>query len=267
MKKKLKIVIITIAIIFVVTIIGYIVSAVLAFSGIGNPIIRYKASKDIKEYIELEYLNNDFDGIKVYYNFKDGQYGASVSSKSSVDTHFHIYYDDGKVYDNYDEYVTNGINTYNRVCAKFNSDVQTIVNKTFNNEVDLCLYDIYRLKSEPDYFDEIIKHVPFDGDLDIKDLADLNVAPEITVWFISKEMSFDILAEKFVQIKELMDKEEIPVDVYSISLRFPRDMREGRFDEELHVHNFPAELIQSNNFIQNLIEYDKDGRTIETKHK
>lgn len=143
MRKALKIIGITVLVSILLLIIGFITTAYLGLSGIGNPIIRYKVKKEITAYITENYPENDFEDVKVFYNFKFGDYGSQIASKTSEDTKFYISYDDGEIEDSFDDYVTNGWNTYMRIEQEFDNQVTQLIKKNYINQVELCLFHLY----------------------------------------------------------------------------------------------------------------------------
>lgn len=48
----------------------------------GNPVSKYFAKNEYKEYVKETYPNTDFEVSEAFYNFKDGKYGARIVSES-----------------------------------------------------------------------------------------------------------------------------------------------------------------------------------------
>ncbi len=61
---------------------------------------------------------------------------------------FYVSYDEGEIYDSYDEYVTGGLNTYFRIIDEYNDYVDEMFLNEYGNEVELCymIYIVIRVK-------------------------------------------------------------------------------------------------------------------------
>jgi len=259
MKKTYKIIGIVILVSFIVFIVGFVLSVYFTLSGIGNPITRIKAKNTITEYVEENYPNNDFEDFKVTYNFKFGVYGAQMVSKSSDDTRFYVSYDDGQIEDSFDNYVTKGLNTYSRLSKEFDDYITQLLDDRFPSEIELCIYDLFSSNSKQDVTEIIVANVPLDGTLDIKLLDELGIKPDLTVWFITEEITYDYIAEKFIEVKALMELNDIYASTYSLRLKLPEEHKD-RFEKGIHVYDFPSELIGSDEFIDKIIEFDEKGK-------
>ena len=266
MKRILKIIGIVMGISIGLYVIGVVVTAVFTLSGIGNPITNFTAKRRIAEYVEENYADYEFEDIKVVYNFKWGGYGTHMQSVTSPDTSFYISYDDGEIYDSFDDYVTSGMNTYNRITAEFNDYVNALIDGAYPGEVELCLFDMYSNASDGKGMERIANCVPLDGNLDIAELADLGIQPSITVWFYTDEenITYDIIAERFTELKELMEQNGIYPAEYSVSLRL-KEEHEDRFSVDISVYDFPMHYIGSDEFMSKLIEYDELGKQVTVK--
>ncbi len=123
------------------------------------------------------------------------------------------------------------------------------------------LYDIYSYKSKDDGVNIITQVVPLDGELDIRKVDEFGLEPNITVWFVSEEISYDIMAEKFIETKAFMEENDVYASVYSLRLKLPED-HPDRFDIGIHVYDFPVELIGSDEMMEKIIEFDEKGKEI-----
>lgn len=103
-----------IALVMAIGLIGAILFVTNSF--IGNPVSASFAKKAAKKHIEKNYSDLDLIIEKPRYNFKFGEYIVKASSKTSIDTHFNIYYRNGQIrYDDYDSYVLGKFNTLSRL--------------------------------------------------------------------------------------------------------------------------------------------------------
>ncbi|MEG2234777.1 MAG: hypothetical protein RRZ42_09140, partial [Oscillospiraceae bacterium] len=122
MKKTAKI----LAIIAAFALIGGILFVGNAF--VGNPISKMLATNTAQKYINQHYAGRDYIVEKVNYNFKDGGYYAKISSPSSVDSYFSLAISlTGKLgWDSYEDMVTSGRNTWDRVDNEYRKMVKAV---------------------------------------------------------------------------------------------------------------------------------------------
>lgn len=117
-----------IALIIAIGLIGVILSVTNSF--VGNPISAAFAKRAAKKHIEKNYSNLDLVIEKPRYNFKFGEYMVNATSKTSIDTHFNIYYRNGEIrYDDYDSYVLGKFNTLDRLQKECANLVQPILSQ------------------------------------------------------------------------------------------------------------------------------------------
>lgn len=145
MKKKL--VLRMMALILAVALIGIILSITNAF--VGNPISSVLADKAIKEYVTQNYPNLDLEIEQALYNFKDGAYMARAKSKSSIDTHFAIYYRGGQVIrDDYETYVLGKYNTLSRLEEECSELIIPILSKVEGLENNKAMVQVEKWEYE-----------------------------------------------------------------------------------------------------------------------
>ena len=83
---------------------------------LGNPFSAWAAQRAAASYAETHYSFLNLTLEKARYNFKFGEYYIDAKSPSSPDTHFTIYYKNGKVrYDDYESRVLEKFNTLQRL--------------------------------------------------------------------------------------------------------------------------------------------------------
>ncbi len=99
------------------------------------------------------------------------------------------------------KYVTGGLNTYSRIIDGYNDYVDELFLDEYGGKAELVLYNAYSYKSKSDGVNIITEVVPLGGTLDIHEVKELGLEPEITVWFVSDEISYDLMAEKFIETK------------------------------------------------------------------
>lgn len=97
---------------------------------VGNPISAYMAEKAIKSYVAQNYSFLDVEVGKARYNFKFSEYMAKARSRTSIDTHFTVYYRGGKVrYDDYESNVLGKFNTLQRWEGEYSALAKSILAK------------------------------------------------------------------------------------------------------------------------------------------
>ncbi len=168
------------ALIIAVALIGMILFITNAF--VGNPISSALADKGIKEYVAQNYSDLDLEVEKARYNFKSNEYMARAKSKSSIDTHFAIYYRGGQVTrDDYETYVLGKYNTLSRLeqeCSKLVipilSKIPELENNTTMVQIEKWEYEKARDDIKLDMKYE--KNLPVDMKVNIRaDLSDLSL--------------------------------------------------------------------------------------------
>ncbi|MFZ7132479.1 MAG: hypothetical protein ACOWWR_09010 [Eubacteriales bacterium] len=117
----------------IIALIGSILFVMNAF--MGNPISAFFAKKSIIRYVDENYSDLDLKTEKVYFDFKNGSYFARTKSDSSIDTHFNIYYQNGKVVrDDYEGNVLGLFNTMERFSDQYTDIAKNIVSKDIGYE-------------------------------------------------------------------------------------------------------------------------------------
>ena len=90
----------------------------------GNPFVKWRAASDIRHYVLSQYPQLiDPQMGEVNYNVKDETYSIHISSDTSIDTHFDIYWREREMWDNFAYTVTGGQNTFNRLLQEASLDI------------------------------------------------------------------------------------------------------------------------------------------------
>lgn len=233
-----------------VGLIGIILFITNSFTG--NPISAAIANKNINNYLEDKYsfINDlDYKDKKTTYNFKFGQYGKYVQSKSSPDTAFYVTYNrSGKISDDYDGYVVGRFNTYTRLEKEFDSVVEEIFKKNFPYETDILIAGFS--------FDENDRNKLA---LDMKlDLDNLPLESNLSVYIISDEINYEVLRDRLIEVDELMKDHSFKFKNYSVVIQEPKsEDKDKPRGESLHLLDFPVEKMES----EDLITVIKDHQT------
>ena len=86
------------------------------------------AKSKAQSYINDKYSRLSLEIKDVTYNSKDGSYLISVSSSTSIDTHFFLSYRDGVIFrDDYEVLVLSGMNTMDRFCDEYKKSLTPLV--------------------------------------------------------------------------------------------------------------------------------------------
>ncbi len=123
------------------TLIGFMLYVTNAL--VGNPISSMLADKAINQYVNQKYSFLDLEIEKPSYNFKNTSYMVRAKSKTSIDTNFAIYYRDGIIRDDYEDYVLSKFNTFQRLSNDYSFLAKGIIAKElgYENNFTTVTYD------------------------------------------------------------------------------------------------------------------------------
>lgn len=221
---------------------------------IGNPISASIANKKIHTYVSSTYPGQNLVISKPKYNFKFDDYYSTVQSPTSEDTKFMITISKGEVVeDNYQYEVTNKSTTFDRLETSLDKAVEAIIEKDFPYETRLVLATMKT--GEEDTGKLLTLDMPFD-------LHNLPLPVSIIVWTSTEKPSYDIAAKRLLELKALMEKNEIKVAYYSMDVEYPYHEENGQLMPDnfnnIAVNDFPADqLLESSNLAQILEEHEK----------
>ena len=171
---------------------------------LGNPISSALATHKVKEYVAEKYPEMDLEVGKASYNFKFKTYGVSVSSKTSIDTHFTIEYKKGRIkYDEYESYVQGKFNTRSRLeetCAKEVISLLSNIPQLEDNTTMVNFVDPERLeKSERESLEKsIVLDMPFNKEL----TSNMSITIRTELTDTSPKNLEGILKESYAILKE-----------------------------------------------------------------
>ncbi|MDO5520936.1 MAG: hypothetical protein Q4G58_10635 [bacterium] len=107
-----------------------------ANSVVGNPISKFLATKDIKQYLATTYPGNDYKIDDVSFNFKFHEYNGTIISPSSKDSTFTITWrDSNNIYDTYDFNVLQRENTIQRYEKEASEQISSLLNSIPGNDI------------------------------------------------------------------------------------------------------------------------------------
>ena len=100
---------------------------VLASAFVGNPVSKHIAGEEIRGHISKNYPNLELEVGEVRYNFKFSEYYAEVSSPTSKDTHFTVFWRGSECYDDYKSAVLEGWNTCGRLADEYFAQIKPLL--------------------------------------------------------------------------------------------------------------------------------------------
>ncbi len=236
-------------------IIGVLFTFTSAF--VGNPVSKAIATHKINAYVEKNFNDMDLSLTKTTYNFKDSGYYAKAQSKTSIDTHFHVSYSNGKVTDTYKEDVLGGFNTYIRLDQEFNDIIESLIEKNLSYEYDMIIAELSK------GIDLITNILPLDMELDTKHLP---VDGSITVYLYSEDISWENVAKVSLELDQLMKTNDIKIKQYSVILE-PKSEIERKNGESKGIYDFPAEMLTQDNLPSVMEKYFMEWEKAGEKEK
>lgn len=214
----------------------------------GNPVSAWIDTGKIRTYVAKTYPYEDFIVNKASYDMKDSCYSANVYSPTSMDTIFHVSISKGSIRDDYSYVIENKSNTLLRLEDHLNNQVQDIIKKEFPYQMRV-------------FGAKLVDVTPQKLTLDMPYLVqELPGIIEVTVWTSTEKPDYDILAQRMLELKKLLEDNDIPADRYSMNLEYPYHNENGElipdnFDN-LSVSGFPSEkLVDSSDLPRILKDY------------
>ncbi len=204
----------------------------------GNPVSATIATNKIHTYIAKTYPENNFIIEKATYNFKDSSYSSIVHSPTSEDTIFRVYEQNGRIEDDYAYEVANNFTTYRRLEDALDKEVETIIKKEYPYQMRLIGAKMPDVPDSEQYF---TLDMPYH-------IQELPLPIEVLVWTGTDKPSYEIMAERLLELKSLMEKYKIPVEYYSMNLEYPYHEENGELKpdifDSLSINQFPvSELV------------------------
>lgn len=239
MKKTTKIIAILVAFILI----GGILFAGNAF--VGNPISKMLATNTAEKYINQHYAGTDYIIEKVNYNFKDGGYYARIKSPSSMDTHFSLSISSlGKLgRDSYEDMVTSGRNTWDRIDNEYRKTVEAVFNAEGFPYVSHISYGSMKKKDSAEQ-EGVDKNFGLDAENLVLDQAyDVRALGakhgEIIFYAQDETVSAKRAAEILLDITRILDEENVPFYAITFVLQKPRNQDAPSPDKsEIHLTDF-----------------------------
>jgi len=203
----------------------------------GTPWQKYFCHKAAEEYLPAHFPDRDFKIDNVVYNFKTGDYVANISSPSSVDSEFNIYYDphSKETRDSYEDVVTSGWNTLMRLDEEYRQTCKAVFNDmNFPYVSDIAGGDLMAMEDVS---------LPLDHPFDLQSMGK-NYGS--VTFYAQDEVTMEKACEILLAIREAYDKAGVPFKVIDFVLQPPKDEWQNYPDHDwpaIHVEDFPYEDI------------------------
>lgn len=245
-----------IRIVAVLAVIGLLAAFSYFFiSAYGDPISKAIAARQVREYVAETYPEWDFVVEKALYNAKFSTYQCRVWSQSVKDATFTVSWKNGRIWsDHYATDVKGRYATYRRLLDEMDEEMEALISSKYPHAADLVIVDMDK------------------GDMSTLALdvqAGIHTPPlplSLTVWVQEEgELSYNVLTERLLELKALMDREGIPVQWYSLLLERPRDAQGQKRSPELDVRvdDVPSSMLEDEEGLAAALEQHQAQREAE----
>lgn len=219
----------------------------------GNPISAAIATSKIEEYVKINYPDFNAQIEPVFYNFKNGgSYHALVRATDSADTVFRVmWYNGSRMDDNYQSEVANLMTTLRRLDDDLDARVERIIDEQFPHETRLVGCSLVEIQGQLAQ-ECLVRDMPLD-------MENPPLPIGLVVWSSVDHPNYTVLAERMLELRDIMDYNGIPVAYYSVSVEYPyvmenESLRPTQWDN-ITVYDFPAHRLDESNLPVVLEEY------------
>lgn len=209
---------------------------------VGNPISKALAENAAEKYIGEHYPHMELEISDAFYNFKNGNYRVNVQSPTSIDTHFTVALSQtGRIqYDDYEDKVLGRWNTYYRISSSYRSKLEAIFDSSdfpYESEISFGELRFKEVTEDNESFGPIYGLVIEDLELDKDyDLVELGKEAGYVVFYTEDEdVSVKKAAEILLDIKNILDKENVPFYAIDFVLEKPRVEQEKQNPHDISV--------------------------------
>ncbi len=229
----------------------------LAVGLLGNPVSKWLCTRSARNFLDENHPGYQLE--RVAYSFKDGNYHAFATCPDSLDGDFSMALDWlGRVrYDTYESSVVELSNTRRRLEQDYRTLVDGILDSPLSSlGSDICFGDLLFAhddlpvgEARPDYAipkEELV----LNGLYDIRALGAR--AGELTVYLDHEAPSAQVLAQRLLTIRDLMDRGGGAFRVIDLVIRQPKpETVEGPWEgERAEVLKFPYEDIVEEGLVE-----------------
>jgi hypothetical protein len=237
--------------IIIILILLFIFGAIFLFfdSFYGNPIGAAIAKYKITNYVQAKYPDMNLNISKVKYNFKNDSYFSVIQSSKVNDISFNVYFSSGELNDTYKDDVTGRYKTFDRLSREFDSKLEEIISKNFEHDIDFVIADF--VKEDYD-----LRNLTLDMPLD---LTNPPLPAYLSVHIFSHDVNYETLSSCLMELYNIMNHNNIPIDFYSVIIRepLPEGEKAAPGGESLYLFDFPAKKVQSEDLIAAIKEQMK----------
>ena len=232
----------------------------------GNPVSRFLARRTAVRHLKETYPGTDYFIEDLNYDFKSSGYYAGISSPSSIDTRFTLYFDmmGHLKYDSYDQ-VAGGFVTARRLDAEYRELTDGVFNAPsfpYDCDIDFGMLSIYP-KSEIEDSDpyEIpvhtipVEELVLDKNYDIRELG--RRAGQLIVYVNSDEVSAEKAAEIIVRIRKIFDDAGVTFAEMDFTLEHPKPEEGMRNEETVSARGIAYEDIREDGMTERVEAADK----------
>lgn len=223
----------------------------------GNPVSRMLARKAAENYLAGKFPDAGYVIAEIRYDSKRGHYQAEIVKPGSLDVSFTVDADEkGNFHhDTYDDVLT-GRNTAERLERQYQEQAETALlrlNLGYRATVGCGLEFEWRPyqgdMGNPQYILDGEPLVP-DREYKVDDLGEQigNIRVTVETETVSRETAADILLE----IKSLMEEENVPFHSVDLTLQYPRKEPLGRREGSFTVSGFLREDIYEEGLAERL---------------
>lgn len=254
MKNKIIKIIAGMTAFLIITLLIFVLNAFM-----GNPISSFLAAAKIRTYVEKNYSDIDFKISKVKYDLKNASYYSTVQSMISQDTYFNVSWKRGRIIDDYEYVITNKITTYLRVYEEINTTIKDIINSEFPYETSILYVDLGKREED-------LMKLSLDMPLDIHNPP---IPIGITIYIVSVDISYEYMSARLLQLSELMEQHQIPIEEYDIVIEKPKTDEKEQYssDSKNYLRGFPAEKLKEDDLIEVIKAHQKSYEETANKEK
>lgn len=206
---------------------------VFANALVGNPISKLLAKQTATKQLKEVYWDTDFRIERISYSFKDGNYYIHISSPSSIDSHFTICTNMGGklLYDSYESRVVTRQNTADRINTEYRELVESVLKSPMVSFTsDIWFGDIAFISETYEIIDDfpacsiISETLELDKIYDVREFG--KQAGVLVVYIQDEIVTIERAAELLLEIKYIMDSNDIPFYAIDFELKYPKPENE-----------------------------------------
>lgn len=229
---------------------------------VGNPVSRMLAEKAVTNYLAGKFPEGSYTVEDVWFDAKQGDYGAVVRKDGSQDVRFTVETDkEGNIcFDSYENVLT-GWNTANRLSDEYRMRSEPVLeqmNLIYDRVYALCAleFEERQWKEDPDAVQFFLNGealVP-DGVYDLEELGAL--AGTVWVRVENTEVSAEKAAQILLEIRRRMDETGTPFRSVDLTLMYPRSENEleERKEGSIRIEGFSYEDIYEEGLTERVCE-------------